>query len=61
MIATQLGKSEVQYSSEISWKKEKNRYGDVIPNYLESKDRSNLEPRVRRFFEVDYSHYLKAE
>ena len=40
------GKSEVQYSSEISWKKEKNEYGDVILIVRIKKDGSNLEPRV---------------
>ncbi len=49
-LACSWGKSEVQYSSEISWKKEKNRYG-VSLIVRSQKDRINLEPQCRRFFE----------
>ena len=41
------GKSEIQFSSEISWKKEKNEFDDVILNVKFSKDGSILEPRVK--------------
>lgn len=40
------GKSEIQFSSEISWKKEKNEFGDVLLNVKFSKDGSILEPRI---------------
>ncbi len=43
------GKSEVQYSSVISWKKEKNSMSIILIVRIK-KDRSNLEPHVEDSF-----------
>lgn len=40
------GKSEIQFSSEISWKKEKNEFGDTILIVKIHKDGSVLESRI---------------